>query len=291
MFEHMKESLRVMGDYSELQSIKNISGGDINDAYFVKSEKQEYFIKLNQGVSEDFFQIEQEGLERLSQVDNVNTPKPYGIWVDETTSIQSFVMEWIQGELLSNTVDQLANSVASLHSEKSSQYGYPTDTFIGEIRQENGLWDDWVEYLNQCRYQRQLDIAIEKGKMPKNRQQKLEALIENMDNYIPRKPDAVLLHGDLWSGNWLNGSDGQVYLIDPSVFYGDREFELAFTELFGGFPQRFYDVYRDYHPLSKGYEDKKGIYQLFYLLVHLNVFGEMYGKQVDRLLDRYVGKK
>lgn len=114
-------------------------------------------------------------------------------------------------------------------------------------------------------------------------------LLEKLDTWIPNNPKSSTLHGDLWGGNWMTGKGGVPYLIDPSILFGDHEFEMAFTELFGGFSQRFYDAYHSVFPLSPEYETRKELYQLYYLLAHLNMFGESYGGSVDRIVRKYVG--
>src|SRR5690606_35616774 len=118
--------------------------------------------------------------------------------------------------------------------------------------------------------------------------QRLMKLIDDLDQWIPAHHPPSLLHGDLWKGNWLAGPDGEPYLIDPAVFYGDREYELAFSELFSGFSPTFYAAYKEAAPVSKEYGERRPIYQLYYLLVHLIHFGEAYGSAVDRVLQRYV---
>lgn len=117
----------------------------------------------------------------------------------------------------------------------------------------------------------------------------MEKLLENLDKWVPDKVEPSYLHGDLWGGNWLSGPGGEPYVIDPSFLYGDRHFELAFTEVFGGYSSEFYQAYQDRFPLSPYYEDVKPLYQLYYLLVHLNMFGEAYGRSVDTILKRYTG--
>ena len=112
--------------------------------------------------------------------------------------------------------------------------------------------------------------------------------MDRLERFIPDAGQPGLLHGDLWSGNWLSGPEGRPYLIDPAVYYGEREVEMAFSELFGGFGARFYEAYRASYPLDPGYADRRPLYQLYYLLVHLILFGEAYGPAVDRVLNRYV---
>jgi fructosamine-3-kinase len=121
------------------------------------------------------------------------------------------------------------------------------------------------------------------------RAKQLDRLLERLPEWLGHAVKPSLLHGDLWGGNWIAGPGGEPYLIDPAVYFGDREVDLAFTELFGGFSPRFYEAYREAYPLEPGYGERKPLYQLYYLLVHLNLFGEAYGTDVDRVLARYAG--
>ena len=134
----------------------------------------------------------------------------------------------------------------------------------------------------------QLEYGRTRGFIRGQREALLVKLLEQLHQWIPTQPKKSILHGDLWGGNWMVGTRGTPYLIDPAILYGDHEFELAFTELFGGFHDVFYEAYQSIFPLSLEYEERKEIYQLYYLLVHLNLFGESYGGAVDRILRRYV---
>jgi fructosamine-3-kinase len=134
-----------------------------------------------------------------------------------------------------------------------------------------------------------IKLAEERGRLTSERRRRLMRLADSLERWIPARTEPSLLHGDLWHGNWIASDHGQPYLIDPAVFYGDREYEMAFTELFGGFSSRFYAAYEEAHPLSPDYAERRPLYQLYYLLVHLILFGESYGSSVDRVLIRYVG--
>lgn len=175
-------------------------------------------------------------------------------------------------------------------TDRSAQYGLGKPTYIGKLPQTNGWYSDWVEYFRDHRLQLQLDLSVQFNRMNQKRRLKLETLIRDLDKYLPNQPRVSLLHGDLWGGNWITGQAGKPYLIDPSVLYGDHLFELAFTELFGGFSEVFYSKYKEILSLEDYYEEVKPIYQLFYLLVHLNMFGEAYGAVVDRILKNISGK-
>jgi fructosamine-3-kinase len=134
-----------------------------------------------------------------------------------------------------------------------------------------------------------MELAGQNGRLPRPRAQRLQKLLNQLDNWLPAHPSASLLHGDLWGGNWLATAAGEPALIDPAVYYGHREADLAFTELFGGFPAAFYAAYQSAWPLENGYEERKDLYNLYHLLNHLNLFGEGYGGGVDSILHRYAG--
>ncbi|WP_416149802.1 fructosamine kinase family protein [Salipaludibacillus sp. HK11] len=285
----MKEAMTQVGIHSEIISMKPISGGEINQAYYVETDKSPIFIKANAAFGEDFFQSEAEGLMELKERGGVLTPDVFGLFTINEGHLSGCVMEWIESKQ-GGSPKLLAETVAKLHKVTSAQYGYKDRTFVGEIVQQNGWWDNWCEYYQMMRIQPQMRLAEQLGYMPLIRRRRLEALVGRMNEWIPTDDITPrLLHGDLWAGNWMIGKNRLPYLIDPSILYGHHEFELAYTELFGGFPEEFYDVYQQILPIDREYKNRKPLYQLFFLLVHLNTFGEKYGSHVDTVLKRYVG--
>jgi len=169
----------------------------------------------------------------------------------------------------------LARMLATLHRQTGPRFGWHRDNFIGAAPQINSWRDDWATFFHECRIRPQLELARKNGfsiPFPK------ENFLEN------HKPSPSLLHGDLWRGNAGFVEEGPV-IFDPAVYYGDREAELAMTELFGGFPARFYEAYNEAFPLPDGYETRKHFYNLYHLLNHLNIFGAGYLAQVRRTLD------
>jgi len=197
-------------------------------------------------------------------------------------------MEWVEGGKKSETQTMLGHNLAALHENVGQKHGFAEDTFIGILPQPNGLFTSWLEYYRDRRLTAQLQQGIRQNRVTGKRREKMEKLLDQLGDWIPCDVPPSYLHGDLWGGNWLTGPGGEPYLIDPSVLYGDRHFELAFTELFGGFSTAFYEAYKARYPLVANYEEIKPLYQLYYLLVHLNIFGESYGPQVDSVLSRYV---
>ncbi|WP_173918506.1 fructosamine kinase family protein [Halobacillus sp. Marseille-Q1614] len=287
MKKDIERVVQALGDSSAVKNVHQVSGGDINQAFYVKTEEQEYFIKGNQNVPSHFFKAEAEGLKLIKETRTAAVPEVYYYDEPKQGEAAMLAMKWVEGEDRPHTAEVLGRKLAEMHNHKADRYGFGLPTFVGTMDQPNEWRNTWLEYYRDCRLKEQLEIGLDKGNLPLSRQKNLEWLIEHLDVWIPASPSPSLLHGDLWGGNFIAGPKGEPYLIDPSVLYGDPCFELAFTELFGGFSQDFYTAYKEVSPLPSDYEDIRPLYQLFYLLVHLNMFGESYGPSVDQILKRF----
>lgn len=281
------QAVREAGENDEILDIRSVSGGEINEAFKVSTKgSHHYFVKLNKQMQGDFFESEKEGLELLRSSQTIAIPKVY--FCGEVDGTACLVLEWIEGSQTGETVGELGQQTALMHQNHGEAYGLEEDNYLGTFEQPNGWHDDWVAFYRDKRLSIQVELAEKKGRLNLKRRKGLEQILSRLGKWIPSDVAPSLLHGDLWGGNWLAGTNGKPYLIDPAVYYGHHEVELAFTELFGGFPQRFYDTYREVHPISREYEDRRELYQLYYLLVHLNAFGESYGGSVDRVIKKYV---
>lgn len=282
----LENGLKQLGISESISSYSAVTGGDINEAYYIRTEEQEYFVKLNRNMTESFFEFERQGLEKIRLSDTVDVPQVHGIVT--ANEVPMLWLEWIEEDKLSHTEQQLGEQVACMHLKTGTQFGLEGTGFIGQLEHDSRLTDSWLEYYRDVRLAGQLRIGRQRQLIHGERERKLVELLANLDRWVPANPKVSLLHGDLWRGNWIAGKEGTPVLIDPSVLYGDHEFEIALTRLFGGFSERFYNAYTDIIPLSDTYEEREPIYQLYYLLVHLNMFGEAYGRLVDRILNRYV---
>jgi fructosamine-3-kinase len=184
----------------------------------------------------------------------------------------------------------LGHQLAALHRTTAPAYGLDHDNYIGATPQPNGWMQSWAAFFRERRLGFQAGLARRNGLLTAERERRLERLLARLDRWIDdRSARPALLHGDLWSGNFIVGPGGAPALIDPAACYGDREADLAFTALFGGFPQSFYRAYEEAWPLPAGWQERRDLYNLYHLLNHLNLFGEGYGGQVDQVLRRYVG--
>ncbi|WP_273852884.1 fructosamine kinase family protein [Guptibacillus spartinae] len=284
--KNIEEAIRKAGDFTTIVKVKRVSGGSINDAFYVQTQEREYFAKSNPSAPADFFRAEKEGLELLSS-HKISVPKPL-LLLPKGESDMVFLMEWIRSSPSSKEGDRaLGSLVARMHRNKVQFAGLEQDNYIGELDQKNQPSTDWVSFFRDQRLGTMQELARNKRKLSVERDHRLTALRERLDTIIGHHPDFSLLHGDLWGGNWLMDDKGEPYLIDPAVYYGDREIDIAFTYLFGGYSKEFYQQYQADLPLEKEFKDRIPIYQLYYLLVHLILFGESYGSAVDRILQKY----
>ena len=283
-----KIALESGRDYSGLQTIKPIQGGSINEAFYVRTKDAEYFMKFHPNSPKAFFKSEATGLRLIKDTSTISVPN-YFSYSDQPGEAFLF-LEWINGKKTSKTERILGQKLAELHRCFGRMHGFQNDTYIGLLPQPNELRANWLEYYRTYRLGSQIEQGIEKGIIKEKRQKQLEKLLESLGEWIPSFVEPSHLHGDLYSGNWIVGPGGEPYLVDPSFLYGDRHMDIAFTELFGGFSEEFYHSYEESYPLRKDYEDVKPLYQLYYLLAHLNMFGETYGKSIDDILHRYVGE-
>ncbi len=286
MRKAIEAALLASGDESSIVQLKPVSGGSINKAFYIRTGRREYFAKLNSNAAEGFFKAEKDGLHHLHQ-NGIRVPKPLLILPREHTEMV-FLMEWIPSIPRSGRADRaLGSLVADMHRTKANRAGLSQSNFIGELHQPNEQSTDWVTFYRDQRLGEMQRVANEQGILSKWRNRRLTELGQNLHSFLNHEPDFSLLHGDLWGGNWLESEGGHPYLIDPAVYYGDREVDLAFTYLFGGYSKEFYEQYNADYPLEKEWEDRIPIYQLYYLLVHLILFGESYGGAVDRILKKY----
>ncbi len=281
----------LWGPDLSIAGVRPVSGGDINEAACLTlSDGRRLFLKYNPNPLPRLFEVEARGLSLLKGTQTVRVPEVYGVGEATEEHPAFLLLEWIEPDSSRSpeVLREFGRRLARMHRCSWGFYGLDHDNYIGSLPQRNTPTRSWVEFYREHRLGAQMERALQGGRLPAKRRERLERLLERLDDVID---DAIvkpsLLHGDLWGGNFLL-SGGEAVLIDPAVYYGDREIELAFTELFGGFPPEFYEGYNEVWPLDPGYEERKPLYQLYPLLVHLNLFGEGYGPSVDRVLQRYV---
>jgi fructosamine-3-kinase len=251
-----------------------VHGGDISAAWRAKAEDQPVFLKTGPASAYEMFLAEAEGLKELALADAVRVPRALGCVRSNSESL--LALEWIDFDLPNrDTESLLGRQLAKQHRYCSDRFGWHRDNTIGSTPQRNLYNDDWVEFLKEDRLGFQLTLAAENG-FTGELQQEGDRLLANLGQFFGDYwPEASLLHGDLWGGNWAS-SEGKPVIFDPAVYYGDRESDIAMTKLFGGFSAEFYNAYENAWPLAAGSEKRIQLYQLYHVLNHLNLFGQSY---------------
>ena len=275
-------SLQLKKDV-RLYDFKSVAGGCINYTAIISSTAGDFFIKINDAhLYPDMFECEARGLDLLSNHSKFSIPEVlnYGVTGDKSFLVLSHINT---AKRQSDFWEDFGIKLAQLHRNANATNGLDYDNYIGSLKQINKTNANWTEFFIEQRLKRQLWLATNSGKINQTLANKFEQLFKQLDDFFPAEPPA-LLHGDLWSGNFIVGDDGYVSLFDPAVYYGHREMELAYTSLFGGFEEGFYETYHATYPLEDGFEMRKDIYNLYPLLVHVNLFGGNYLRQVDQIL-------
>ncbi len=274
----------VTGHPFQVEAIYEVIGGTINHAYRIEGNGQIFFIKLNEGRHFEMFAAEAAGLAELAQPGVIKVPVPL-CW-GTTPQHAYLVMDSLT--LRSDNVSahvQLGHQLAVLHQVTQAQYGWYRDNFIGSTPQENTLESDWVVFWQRHRLGYQLRLAAHNGYSGSILQGNGETILSLLPQFFSNyQPSASLLHGDLWAGNYATDAQGLPVIFDPAVYYGDRETDIAMTELFGGYSPDFYAAYTERFPLDHGYDVRKTLYNLYHVLNHLNIFGGSYLGQAERML-------
>lgn len=263
---------------------RSVSGGCINSAYILQGKSNCYFIKLNQSHLLSMFQAEFAGLEELARSNTVKVPQPIvtGVLADNAFLVLEMV-SLVSGN--SQTDQLLGHQLAALHKIQQTHFGWQQNNTIGSTEQINHASDNWITFWRENRLGYQLRLAEKNGyagKLTRSGEKLSESLACFFSNYTPH---ASLLHGDLWSGNAAVTDQGSPVIFDPACYYGDREADIAMTELFGGFGSSFYTAYNESYPLHPDYHNRKTLYNLYHILNHLNLFGEGYLHQAQNMID------
>lgn len=275
-----------------------IGGGMINRAARVDTRDGALFVKWNESAPPGMLRQEARGLGELQRTRTIRVPTVYECHASGLTDdfragglsheLEYLVMEYIPHRPYTNEAafaETFGRNLALLHRCRPARNGFGRDVsnFIGRLPQPNDWRDSWSVFYRDCRLKPQMEIARELGKLPSYREKLICGVCDRlMELHSGLNSVPALLHGDLWSGNYLSTGNEPV-VFDPAAYYGEREMEIAFMELFGGFPGGVFRAYDEAFPMQPGYEQRRPLHQLYPLLVHLNHFGEPYGKEVDRV--------
>lgn len=261
-------------------------GGCINHGGKVTTSAGLFFLKWNDLKKfPNMFTAEARGLSLLRRG---TVAVPDVVHVGAAGAFQFLLLEHIEaGRQKENYWDHFGSGLAVMHKTSAEKFGLDHDNYIGSLPQKNKQSSSWVEFFIERRLQPQLEMGHASGKLAATVLKKFDSLFIKLPDLLPREPPS-LLHGDLWGGNIMTNSLGQPCLIDPAVYFGHREADLAMTQLFGGFHPSYLNSYREVYPLEPGYEERFDIYNLYPLLVHVNLFGGGYAAQVVSILDHVV---
>jgi fructosamine-3-kinase len=262
--------------------VHSVGGGCINETYRIEDGEHGFFVKLNGPAKIAMFEAEATGLEEIARTRTVRVPTPICSGVEDRQSF--LVLEYIA---LGGRGDwgAFGKQLAQLHRTSSRQFGWTRDNTIGSTPQINTQTADWIEFWRERRLGYQFELAERNG-YKGTLQKKGERLMTSLEVlFRDYRPQPSLLHGDLWGGNAAFDDLGNPVIFDPAVYYGDREADLAMTELFGSFGPRFYEAYNEEWPLDSGYRVRKDLYNLYHILNHLNLFGGGYLRQAERTID------
>jgi fructosamine-3-kinase len=271
------------GQTFKVVSAHPLSGGDINFAFRLQTHDKSYFVKLNRADLVAMFEAEFAGLRDIAKTQEVRVPAP--VVCGQTAEHSFIVLEYLEFGCSNKASDRLlGRQLAFMHQQQQPYFGWHRDNTIGSTLQLNSQCDDWLTFWREQRLGFQLKLAANNG-YGGILQVSGERLCNDMavlfDNYLPQP---ALLHGDLWAGNAAVDKLGCPVIFDPACYYGDREADLAMTELFGGFSRDFYAAYQAVWPLDHGYGVRKTFYNLYHILNHLNLFGGGYLRQAESMM-------
>jgi fructosamine-3-kinase len=278
--EHISRSIGQKFSSNDEFQRQSVGGGSINQAYLIGNSRCQYFVKTNAASKVAMFEAEAIALTQMYETKTIRVPQPI-CWGIASTSAY-IVMEWLELGSASNW-ELMAQNLAALHRITSQAgFGWQQQNTIGSTPQINAWMGNWVEFLIQNRLGYQLQLARRRGFSPSMPEQELfDAIPRFFCNY---QPQPSMVHGDLWGGNAAFTGNGEPVIFDPALYFGDREVDLAMTELFGGFPAQFYQAYGRVFPLDPGYKQRKTLYNLYHILNHFNLFGGSYGQQANRAI-------
>ncbi|MEI2741329.1 MAG: fructosamine kinase family protein [Candidatus Competibacter sp.] len=271
------------------QQRQPLGGGCINAAWRLSDGAQDYFVKLNTRGEPSMFEAEAAGLEELAATAALRVPEPICCGLIGRQAY--LVLEYIPlAKIDTKAMEELGRRLALLHGRRQPYFGWHRNNTIGATSQPNDHCENWVDFWREQRLGHQLRLVASNGHGGTLQRQgeRLLARLETL--FAGYRPAPALLHGDLWSGNVGRAESGEPVLFDPAVYYGDREADLAMTELFGGFSESFYRAYSEVLPLRDGYPLRRTLYNLYHVLNHLNLFGGAYRSQAETMILRLLSE-
>jgi fructosamine-3-kinase len=273
----------------DVTGVRELRGGDIHSAYRVEfSGGDVIFVKSSAGAPRGMFTEEARGLEWLRDPGALCVPQVVAI-SDGETGPRFLALEYLEpGRPAAHFDETLGRGLAALHRAGAPSFGFERDNYVGSLPQSNRAHADWASFYRDERIAPLVRRAVDRGQLPKNAAMRFDRLCAQMETLVGPAEPPSRLHGDLWGGNLHTDHRGDPCLIDPAVYGGHREIDLAMMRLFGGFGARVFDAYCEAWPLAPGHEKRVSLYQLYPLLVHVNLFGGSYADSALRALDEAI---
>lgn len=270
----------------KINSVKSLSGGSINQACKLETNRGDFFLKFNMnGRFPGMFNAEVKGLALLRSTNTVGIPEV--IACGKVEENEFLLLEMLNASNKKpNYWEVFGKELALLHYNLSPLFGLDHNNYIGSLQQSNKQHLSGIDFMIKERFEPMVKLAYEKQLLDKKQLNLFESLYIKLQTILPNE-SASLLHGDLWNGNFVTGAYGKAWLIDPAVYFGYRETDLAMAQLFGGFDKEFFIAYNEVFPLQKDWKKRVALFQLYPLLVHLNLFGSGYRKGVLDVLKKY----
>jgi fructosamine-3-kinase len=281
-----KGVLEMLGQRQSLQNFSFSGGGCINHGGRLTTSSGDFFLKWNDARTlKNMFEAESKGLLRLHETGTVHVPEVIGVGIhgDYQFLLLSLVRQHPQGD---RYWEEAGRQLASLHRCYHSSYGLDHNNYIGSLSQRNEQANTWTSFFVEHRIRPQVRLARDNDRLGIGDVDAFERLCGKGSSLFPEEVPS-LVHGDLWRGNLINSDAGGPCFIDPAVYFGHREVDLAMTKLFGGFHSDFYATYQDAYPLLPGHQERVDLYNLYPLLVHLNLFGSSYYQDVMQIARRF----
>lgn len=285
--EIIKKISQELGNNFQIYSSSSIGGGSINQAVHIKSNLGNFFIKWNNAKAfPQMFEKEAQSLEILRNTDSIRIPKV--ILINESENESFLLLEYIeQGSPKPDFWFEFAQSLAILHQNNSDFYGLDFDNYIGSLPQLNKQHGNWIDFFVEERLLPQIRSAHNNGLLQSQHHRNFEKLFSKLETIFPNEKPS-LIHGDLWSGNFMIDEKGNACIFDPAIYYGNRIMDIAMSKMFGGFSSDFYQFYNECFPMENNWEEQIEIANLYPYLVHLNLFGLSYLSGINAVLRRFV---
>lgn len=268
---------------SEILKTQSIGGGSINQAFLVQTSSNSFFLKYNTAQAHPkIFSSELQGLQLMANTKTIRIPQPY--YAYEGLQYSFILMEYIEQKgYAPDFWQQFAYKLADLHSQSSKSFGLNFSNYMGSLSQSNKQHSSFVEFFIEERLEPQIRLARNNGYLNSKHIRQSENLYSELASIFPNE-NPSLVHGDLWSGNFMCDEQGQAVIMDPAVYFGHREVDIAITIMFGGFSPEFYESYQKNFPMEKGWEERLPYYNLYPVLIHINLFGHSYLGEFERVL-------